>query len=150
MQAVVFVCSLFGLAAKDFVLVSSVEFDPKDLTYGKKLEGHCFQRIVKVSAKTCWERCNSHPKCVSFNYIRNFKLCELNSGTGTNANFSPTTGHYYGVVAKAVTIFYVYKKKRFANILKQRAKLLLNSFEYHKTLTATPVSSLNSIQKTKH
>ena len=58
-------------------------FDEKDLAIGKKLDGHSFYTTFDVSVKQCWKECYSRPKCVSINYIRRYKLCELNHITNS-------------------------------------------------------------------
>lgn len=48
-----------------------------------KLEGTTFRTLLQVSANQCWEECRSRPKCLSFNYLRRFRVCELNALDGT-------------------------------------------------------------------
>lgn len=57
----------------------SAVFNERELVFGKKLEGKVFHTVTGVSASQCWEECENRPACASFNYIRRFHICELNS-----------------------------------------------------------------------
>ena len=75
-------------------------FNPNHLVIGRRLDGHVFQTIVKVSAKQCFTECFRRPKCASFNYRRMYKLCELNGNT-INSNSQiiiAAVGYVYGHV----------------------------------------------------
>lgn len=82
-----------------------VAFNPKYLVVGKKLEGHVLDTILDISAETCWNECRNRLQCISFNYIRRFHLCELNSNGGHNKLLSDALGYVYGNILRWVMIF---------------------------------------------
>lgn len=71
-KTVVLICAFQSSSAEYF-------FNPIKLTIGKKMEGVRLGTIFGVSANQCWEECRSRSRCSSFDYIRRFHLCELNT-----------------------------------------------------------------------
>lgn len=70
---------LISLVVMATFIGSVLSFDPTKIVYGRKLEGYTFRTVLEVSAKQCWHECASRQNCRSFNYIRRFHLCELNT-----------------------------------------------------------------------
>ena len=50
-------------------------------TFGKALTGHMFEKFKADRPTDCVIRCENEPKCQSFNYVIEEKICELNNRT---------------------------------------------------------------------
>ncbi|XP_062609274.1 uncharacterized protein LOC134271024, partial [Saccostrea cucullata] len=89
--------SRFFLNAIFFSLVltdGSLKTGYDNLQWGKRLLGRLLTIIAQVSPLDCAEECLIRSECLSFNYRRAEKFCELNyeSGEGSNAKLSDEEG----------------------------------------------------------
>lgn len=96
--------------AKTEQISDSKVFDARDFVIGKKVNGYTFRRVLGVSAKQCWNECGSRTICSSFNYVRRFHLCELNSPTTEDALVDAD-----GYVLKQMTVSVVYPETHVPN-----------------------------------
>lgn len=50
-----------------------------DVKFSKLLDGHTFRRLINISVNDCWMNCEHRAACLSVNYQRHTRLCELKS-----------------------------------------------------------------------
>lgn len=73
----------------------SAVFNEGDFVIGKKLKGYTFHTKKEVSAEQCLKECGSRPTCASFNYIRRFHLCELNTHKKADTQLEDARGYVF-------------------------------------------------------
>ena len=54
-------------------------FNPTDITFGKRQLYSTIDRIIATSLKDCMKGCHERRRCLSINYAKDVRLCELNS-----------------------------------------------------------------------
>ncbi|KAL4229569.1 hypothetical protein ACF0H5_012608 [Mactra antiquata] len=65
------IISILGMSAFSYAYCGHV--------YGRKVEGFILKRIVSITLNDCVKECRMRASCLSLNYNRLYKLCELNS-----------------------------------------------------------------------
>ena len=73
----------------------AADWNAEKLTLGHCLRNESFLVINGLTVKGCQEECAKRTKCLSFNYIRHYPLCELNTVDQGNYNIQECPGYAY-------------------------------------------------------
>lgn len=89
----------FGLSGTGHAVQTSTGlFNTETLILGKKMEGYTLRTVLKVSVTQCRDECERRSDCGSFNYVRQFHMCELKPVSVTTANrvLTDAIGYVFG------------------------------------------------------
>ncbi|CAH3111654.1 unnamed protein product, partial [Porites lobata] len=72
---------LGGLYVAVYETCRKLEFRPDHTFEGKRLKGHVIKTVDAMDTDFCELQCYLEPSCLSFNFMKSAKKCQLNNST---------------------------------------------------------------------